>query len=194
MCQRAFDQSCSKNTRRDLLGGALRYFCHFIEFIIGCILSISWLSFVNSRANALRLNLRSVIPTKTRVCFFTARLGSFRGVFFRSKSTNYTVNSRLLPLLSLLRSSVSMIPDKNRHSFLLWSELKEAIEAFRSLRPRARSGFEIPQTILLDRNHFLVLVNGRSPPFSYTAPFELALRAGIIDLQDTTKLHISVAF
>jgi hypothetical protein len=57
-----------------------------------------------------------------------------------------------------------MIPNKIRHSFLLWSELKEAIEAFRSLRPIRRSGFEIPPTILLDRNHFLVLVNGRSPP------------------------------
>ena len=164
MCQRAFDDFPSKDTPRNLTRGALAGVYHFIKFIISCISSISWLSSVNSRVNALRLNSRSVIPTKTGACLFAARLGSFSGTFIRSKSTIYVVNCRLLPLLSLLRSSVSMIPDKNRHSFLLWSELKEAIEAFRSLRPMRRSGFEIPPTILLDRNHFLVLVNGRSPP------------------------------
>ncbi len=164
MCQRAFDDFPSKDTLRNLTRRAIGDVYHFIKFIISCISSISWLSSVNSRFNALRLNSRSVIPTKNGVCFFAARLGSFSGTFIRSKSTIYVVNSRLLPLLSLLRSSVSMIPNKIRHSFLLWSELKEAIEAFRSLRPIRRSGFEIPPTILLDRNHFLVLVNGRSPP------------------------------
>ncbi len=155
MCQRAFDDFPSKDTLRNLTRRASGDVYHFIKFIISCISSISWLSSLNSR---------SVIPTKNGVCFFSARLGSFSGTFIRSKSTICVVNSRLLPLLSLLRSSVSMIPNKIKHSFLLWSELKEAIEAFRSLRPIRRSGFEIPPTILLDRNHFLVLVNGRSPP------------------------------
>lgn len=164
MCQRAFDDSPSKDTPRNLTRGAIAHVYHFIKFTISCISSASWLSSVNSSVKALRLNSQSVIPTKNGACFFAARLGSFSGTFIRSKSTIYVVNSRLLPLLSLLRSSVSMIPDKNRHSFLLWSELKEAIEAFPSLRPIRRSGFEIPPTILLDRNHFLVLVNGRSPP------------------------------
>lgn len=164
MCQRAFDDFLSKDTLRSLKRGALGDFYNFIKFIISCISSISWLSSVNSRVNALRLNSRSFIPTKTGACLFAARLGSFSGTFIRSKSTIYVVNCRLLPLLSLLRSSVSMIPDKNRHSFLLWSELKEAIKAFRSLRPIRRNGFEIPPTIFLDRNHFLVLVHGRSPP------------------------------
>ena len=165
MCQRAFDDCHSKNTPRSFTRGALANFCHFIKCLVGCISPISWLSSVISRVNILRLDSRSVIPTKNRACFFTARIGSFNGVFIRSKSTIYVVNSRLLPLLSLLRSTVSMIPDKNRQRFLLYSiGLEETLGPIRSLRPRRRNGFGKLLLTLLDRNHFLVLVNGRSPP------------------------------
>ncbi len=165
MCQRAFVDYPRKKIPSDSAHWDLAVFYQFIEFITTCISATICMGFDQFRGDAPRLNSRSVNPSRFHGRFSTVRLGLFRGAFTRSNSTIHVVNSRLLPLLSLLRSSVSMIPDKHRQRFLLWSvELKEALEAIRSIRPTRKNSFGKIRVTLLDRNHFLVLVNGRSPP------------------------------
>ena len=165
MCQRASNDLPSKKYLGVVAFKAIAYYCRSIEFVVYRICSNYCSIFANFLLNALRITLRSSTLIKTRAYPPTTESIFSEGTSLSSKATTCVVNSRILPLLSLIRSSVSMIPDKCRQSLLLWSvEFKEALETFHSLWPMRRRGFKMPPTILLDRNHFLVLINGRSPP------------------------------
>ena len=165
MCQRASNDLLSKKYLGVAAFRVLVYCCRSIEFVIYRVCSNYWSTFAKFVVNVLRITLRSSTLIKIRFYPPTTESSFSEGTSISSKSTTLVVNSRILPLLSLIRSSVSMIPDKCRQSLLLWSvEFKEALETFHSLRPMRRRGFKMPPTILLDRNHFLVLINGRSPP------------------------------
>lgn len=137
----------------------------FAKLIITCI-SLTFSSRPDLfRGNAHRFNPSLVVLSKLKRFFSTALFRAFMGDLFRSISTIPVVTFQFLPLLSLLSLKVSEISDKQKQRFLLCSiHLKEALKATGSLRPIGRNNFEKLAFILLDRNHFLVLVNGRSPP------------------------------
>lgn len=178
MCQRAYDGSPLKKYPHRLGCGILATLFYTVESVSNCIFTIISCSCNFFSYGTRRACSRSSATAGYVVHLSIAHSGLFSRAFVRSKSTICVVNYRLLPLLSLLRSSVSMIPDKSRQSFLLWSiYLKEALEVFHSLRPFRRNGSEIAPTGLLDRNHFLVLVNGRSPPQSALLQVECKSRS-----------------
>ena len=165
MCQRASNNFLAQNLATDRATEGSQWLRNFREFVVYSIFVLTWLALVRTLAHAFQATYRSIFSITT-----PSYIQNIESVYFdrtpvRSKISSCVLNSRILPFLSLLRSSVSFLPDKNRQSFFLWSaELVDALAASKPLSPTRRSSFQIRPTIILDRNHFLVLVNGRSPP------------------------------
>jgi hypothetical protein len=130
-----------------------------------CCLTSKGLELSHYRVNARRTKFSSILTSKVRDLFSTVLTRTPRGVLPGTKSTIHVVSLTFLPFLSFFRSPVSTVPDKYKQSFLSSSaNVNEAPKAARPLRPHRRNGFEKLPLNLLDRNHFLVLINGRSPP------------------------------
>jgi hypothetical protein len=125
---------------------------------------LEFLFLYDFRKNYCRFN-QLIVVSKFRRLFSETLAGVFRGMLSTSISTIHDVTFQFLPFLCVLSSSVSVISDMRIQCFSLWSTLsKEALKIICSLRPSGRNFLEKLRLILLDRNHFLVLVNGRSPP------------------------------
>ena len=145
-----------------------RRICLFVSQLIQsincCLISIgSELS--RYRIKTRETKFSSILESKIRNLFSAVLTRTPRGVLPGTKSTIHVVSLKFLPFLSLFRSPVSTIPDKYRQRFLSYSvNVNEALKAARPLRPHRKNGFEKLPLSLLDRNHFLVLINGRSPP------------------------------
>ncbi len=140
-------------------------------FVLQLIQSINcYLISVASELSRYRIKTRetkfsSILTSKVRDLFSAVPTRRPGGVLSGTKSTIHVVSLEFLPFLSLFRSPVSIIPDKYRQRFLSYSvNVNEALKAARPLRPHRKNGFGKLPISLLDRNHFLVLVNGRSPP------------------------------
>lgn len=129
-----------------------------------CLISMG-LELNHYRVNARRTKFSSILTSKVRDLFSAVLTRTPGGVLPGTKSTIHVVTLRFLPFLPLFRSPVSTTPDKYRQRFLSSSSnINEALKAARPLRPHRRNVFGKLPLNLLDRNHFLVLVNGRSPP------------------------------
>jgi len=125
---------------------------------------LEFLSIYDFRQNYCRFN-QLIVVSKFKRLFSKTLAAVFRGILSRSISKIHDVTFQFLPFLCVLSSSVSVISDMRIQRFSLWSTLsKDALNTICSLRPFGRNFLEKLGLILLDRNHFLVLVNGRSPP------------------------------
>lgn len=145
-----------------------RRICLFVSQLIQsvncCLISIgSQLS--RCRIKTRETEFSPILESGIRNLFSAVLARTPRGVLPGTKSTIHVVSLTFLPFLSLFRSPVSTVPDKYKQRFLSSSaNVNEASKAARPLRPHRRNGFEKLPLNLLDRNHFLVLINGRSPP------------------------------
>jgi hypothetical protein len=145
-----------------------RRICLFVSQLIQsvtcCLISIgSELS--RYRITTRETKFSTILASKIRNLLSAVPTRNPGGVLPENTSTIHVVSFRFLPFLSLLRSPVSTIPDKYRQRFLSYSSnVHGALKAARPLRTHRRNGFEKRPLKLLDRNHFLVLINGRSPP------------------------------
>ena len=129
-----------------------------------CRQLLEFLSIYDFRENYCRFN-QLIVVSKFKGLFSETLAGVFRGILSRSISKIHDVTFQFLPFLCVLSSSVSVISDMRIQCFSLWSTLsKDSLKTICSLRPSGRNFLEKLGFILLDRNHFLVLVNGRSPP------------------------------
>ena len=125
---------------------------------------LEFLSIYEFRQNYCRFN-QLIVVSKFKRLFSKTLAVVFRGILSRSISKIHGVTFQFLPFLCVLSSSVSVISDMRIQWFSLWSTLsKDALKTICSLRPFGRNFLEKLGLIFLDRNHFLVLVNGRSPP------------------------------
>lgn len=145
-----------------------RRICLFVSQLIQSI--NCWLISMGSELSLYRIKTRetkfsSILESKIRNLLSAVLTTTPRGVLPGTKSTIHVVSLKFLPFLSLFRSPVSTIPDKFKQCFLSYSvNVNGILKAARPLRPHRRNGFEKLPLNLLDRNHFLVLINGRSPP------------------------------
>lgn|GEM_PF-3603343 len=140
------------------------FYLQLIQSINCCLISIgSELS--RCRIKTRETKFSAILESKIRNLLSAVPTRNTGGVLLETTSTIHVVSFRFLPLLSLVRSPVSTIPDKYRQRFLSYSaNVHGALKAARPLRTHRRNGFEKLPLKLLDRNHFLVLINGRSPP------------------------------
>jgi hypothetical protein len=146
-------------------GGRICFFVsQLIRSINCCIISMgSELS--RYRIKTRETKFSSILESKIRNLLSAVLTRTPRGMLPGTKSTIYVVSFRFLPFLSLFRLPVSTIPDKFKQCFLSYSaNFNRILKAARPLRLHRRNGFEKLPMSLLDRNHFLVLINGRSPP------------------------------
>ncbi len=164
MSQRAFVVHSASLPTHALEHGSDEPFHWLSNLEIFSISAICYSKLRGFRPNKLRLVLLSVVLQFGRL-FSRIISGVFGGILSRSISTIFVVTFQYLPILSVLSSSVSVISDMRIRSFSLWLTLsEETLKTICSLRPFGRNFLEKIALILLDRNHFLVLVNGRSPP------------------------------
>ncbi len=154
MSQRAFVDHSANPLTHALKRGPHDVYHQLLEF----------LAIYDLRNNFCRFN-QLIVVSKFKRLFSETLAGVFRGILSRSISKIHGVTFQFLPFLCVLSSSVSVISDMRIQCFSLWSSLsKGALKTICSLRPFERNFLEKLGLILLDRNHFLVLVNGRSPP------------------------------
>jgi hypothetical protein len=160
--QRAFVDHSANPLTHASERGPHQFVCQLLKFL--SISAICYSKLCDFRKNDCRFNLLSVV-SKFKRLFSETLAGVFRGILSRSISKIHGVTFQFLPFLCVLSSSVSVISDMRIQCFSLWSSLsKGALKTICSLRPFERNFLEKLGLILLDRNHFLVLVNGRSPP------------------------------
>jgi hypothetical protein len=162
--QRAFVVNSASPLTHALDHGSNEFFHRLSKLQITSISAICYSKLCDFRHNEFRFDTLSVVSQFRRL-FSKTISGVFGGILPRSISTIFVVTFQFLPLLSVLSSSVSVISDMRIQRFPLWLTLSgETLKTICPLRPFGRNFLEKLALILLDRNHFLVLVNGRSPP------------------------------
>jgi len=162
--QRAFVVHSASPLTHALEHGSKEFFHPLSKRPITSISAICYSKLCDFRHNEFRFDKLSVVSQFRRL-FSKIISVVFGGILSRSISTIFVVTFQFLPLLSVLSSSVSVISDMRIQLFSLWLTLsEETLKTICPLRLFGRNFLEKLALILLDRNHFLVLVNGRSPP------------------------------
>lgn len=164
MCQRAFSDFSLQKLRRDSCHGYLAVSVQFIRFVILCLLNglFFWLDLIHKKAS----QVTSASVFKPTINFLS---GSYfyktKVAFLKQAATTDVEIFRLLPIVSALSLFVSLVSHQRVSRFPLCpNSMEELSQTSGSSRQNRTTYLEIPLLNLLDRNHFLTLVNGRSPP------------------------------
>ena len=164
MCQRAFLNFSLRKLLRDSCHGYLAESSQVIRFFILCLFNglFFWLGLIHKKA----CQLTSASIFKPTINFLSGSYFYQTKVAFPKQAATTDVEIfRLLPIVSNLSLFVSLVSHQRVSRFPLYpNSMEELSQTSGSTRQNRTTYLEIPPLNLLDRNHFLTLVNGRSPP------------------------------